>query len=192
MLALALILTGCGTKVYLKSYTIENPTGNYTRLRIGVPTAGAGAGTTYKVTDRKYGGGALNIIDPENILVIVQNEVIRSLQSSGRKVALVDTNADLDLQISFQPPSPTFDLWRLVTLGLLKNYASLGGARLVDTRTGNVLFTYEFVSSNRTVVPPVRIQDWETFAKALATEINKTLGTLKLATAPVQMNITAG
>lgn len=178
--AMSLMLTACGTTINLKSYPIESPTESYKRLRIGVPTAGAGSDVKVRMVNAEKGIATKSVIDPENILAIVQHEVMRSLQASGKKVALVDGSPDLDLQISFQAPYPTIDLIGLITLGGLSNYRSLGGAKLVDAKTGKVLFTYEFVSSVRGMVPPVNIQDWETFAKALAVEVNKTLGGLKL------------
>lgn len=179
--AMSLMLTACGTTINLKSYPIESPTESYKRLRIGVPTAGAGSEVKVRMVNSEKGVATKSVIDPENILAIVQHEVMKSLQASGKKVALVEGNPDLDLQISFQAPYPTLDLIGLITLGGLANYRSLGGAKLVDAKTGKVLFTYEFVSSVRGLVPPTHIQDWEAFAKALAVEVNKTLGGLKLA-----------
>lgn len=189
-LAAALLLSACSSTLHLKSYPIEAPEAGYKRLRIGVPTAGAGAGAEITGISTRYNSFSGTsevrsvtkaVIDPENIMAIVQNEVMRSLHSGGKKVILVDRNADLDLQLSFQPPGPKLDLYTLLSLGLLTTYESLGGARLVDVKTGKVLYTYEFISTVRDIKPPTQIRDWEAFAKALAEEVAKSLGSLKLA-----------
>lgn len=189
-LAAALLLSACSSTLHLKSYLIEVPDANYKRLRIGVPTAGAGAGAEVVGISSRYNSlSGTNevrsitkaVIDPENIMAIVQNEVMRSLGAAGKKVILVDRNAELDLQISFQPPGAKLDLYTLLSLGMLTTYESLGGARLIDVKTGKVLYTYEFISTVRDVKPPTQIRDWEAFAKALAEEVTKSLGRLKLA-----------
>lgn len=179
--ALSLSLTACGTTLQMKSYPIESSTDTYKRLRVAVPTAAAGAQVEVKFNSGRNASALKTVVDPQNILAIVQHEVMKNLQTNGKKVALVTSSPDLDLQISFQAPSATIDLIGVLTLGALTNYQSLGGAKLVDVKTGKVLFAYEFISSVRNYVPPTNIQDWEKFAKTLAEEVNKSLSSMKLA-----------
>lgn len=181
---LTLVLVGCSTNVYVKSYPIEQAEGTYTRIRIGVPTTGAASGVGLQINNAGTVAKQA-IIDGNNILAIVQNEVIRSLQGAGHKVVLVNTGADLDLQISFEAPAAYCDLKCWLTLTALPVYRAVGGAKLVDARTGNVLATYELNTEIRTrrATPPNKIQDWEKFAVKLAEEIRKDLEKLQLAQA---------
>lgn len=180
--ALALALSACSTTVSMRSYPIETTSDNFKRLRIAVPTAGVGGMEQVKFSaSASRASASKTVVDAENILAIVQHEVMKSLQSNGKKIALVAANPDLDLQISFQAPAPRIDLISLLTLGIVGSYQSLGGAKLVEVKTGRVLYTVEFVSTVHHVVPPTRIKDWEGFANKLAEEVTKTLGNLKLA-----------
>lgn len=187
---LALALTACSTNVYVKSYPIEAATGTYKRIRIAVPTAGVG--TAAKVT---YGSGSwgsatakTSVVDGSNILAIVQNEVMRSLQSAGHHSVLVTDSPDLDLRISFEAPSPYCDLKCFLTLTSLPLYQSVGGAQLVDGKTGNIIATYELNTQIRTLrsTPPNQIRHWEIFAKKLAEEVRADLEKLKLAEAEAE------
>lgn len=179
---LAFGLLGCTQKLFVKSYDIENSQGPYTRIRIDVPSAGSASGAEIRLN---YSGTSARtaVIDPSNILAIVQNEVMRSLQASGHQVKLVLTEPDLDLQLSFEPPTPRCDLLCWVTFQGMPIYESIGGAKLVDGATGNILAAFEISSSIRRTRnnPPSQIKDWDKYAQKLASEVKVQLEKLKLA-----------